>query len=261
MGTRTQYTPGTFSWTDLTTPDQDSAKQFYTALFGWQADDQPIGDGVVYSLMELEGQSVAAISPQPQQQRDAGAPPLWNSYITVQSADASLDRAAELGAHVHADAFDVMEAGRMGVVQDPQGVFFLVWEPRSNIGASLVNAPGALAWNELHTPDLDAAADFYGQLFGWTVEALPSDEIDYRIIKNAEGHSNGGMSATLPPGTPPHWLVYFGAEDADSAAGQVEELGGATLMDPMDLGPGLRIAVVRDPQGAVFALYSGRFDD
>ena len=260
VGTRTSYSPGTFSWTDLTTPDQGTAKQFYEALFGWQADDQPIGEGMVYSLMKVDGMDVAAISPQPQQQRDAGAPPVWNSYVTVESADAALALALELGGQVHADAFDVFDAGRMGVVQDPQGAFFLVWEPKAHIGASLVNAPGALSWNELHTPDLDAGDDFYSQLFGWSTEQLPGD-VPYRVIKNSVGQSNGGMTSMMPPGTPPHWLVYFGAEDADASVDRVGELGGSTLMEPMDLGPGLRIAVAQDPQGAVFALYSGRFDD
>jgi hypothetical protein len=261
MGTRTKYSPGTFSWTDLTTPDQDAAKQFYSALFGWEAEDQPVSEGVSYSMMKLGGEPVAAISPQPEQQRDAGAPPIWNSYVTVENADAALNQARELGGQVHADAFDVFDAGRMGVVQDPQGVFFLVWQPKEHIGASLVNGPGALSWNELHAPDLDAAESFYGELFGWTTERFPSDEIDYRIIKNAEGHTNGGMSASLLPGTPPHWLVYFGAEDADAAVARTGELGGSALMEPTDLAEGLRIAVVQDPQGAVFALYAGRFED
>src|SRR5437763_4926756 len=139
MGERTNYSNGVFSWTDLGTTDQEAAKQFYSGLFGWEADDRPVGGGVVYSMMKLDGKEVAAISPQPQQQRDAGAPPTWNSYITVDSADGALARARELGATVHADAFDVLDVGRMGVVQDPQGAFFLVWEPKTNIGASLVN--------------------------------------------------------------------------------------------------------------------------
>jgi predicted enzyme related to lactoylglutathione lyase len=261
MSTRQNYSPGTFSWTDLTTPDQEAAKAFYSRLFGWEADDRPAGEGITYSMMQLDGEYVGAISPQPQQQRDAGAPPVWNSYITVESADDALARAAELGGHVHADAFDVFDAGRMGVIQDPQGAFFLVWQPNQHIGASLVNAPGALAWNELHVPDLDAAESFYGQLFGWTTERFPSEELDYRVIKNAEGHTNGGMSGMLPPGTPPHWLVYFGTEDIGATAAQAGELGGSTLMEPMDLGPQMQIAVVQDPQGAAFALYAGHFDD
>src|SRR5690242_6674904 len=97
MSKRTQYTPGTFSWVDLSTNDQTAAKEFYISLFGWEADDRPVGDGVSYSMMQLDGGEVAAISPQPEQQREAGAPPAWNSYITVASADESLAQVKDLG--------------------------------------------------------------------------------------------------------------------------------------------------------------------
>lgn len=261
MGERASYSPGTFSWTDLSTPDQDGAKAFYSALFGWQADDRPIGDGAVYSMMLLDGKEAAAIGPQPQQQRDAGVPPLWNSYVTVESADDTLARAEQLGATVHAPAFDVFDAGRMGVVQDPQGAFFMPWEPKTNIGAQLVNAPGALSWNELASSDVEASAAFYGALFGWTTEQFPGLDMPYLIIKNADGHTNGSISGMAPPGTPPVWLVYFGAENADEAVDKVAQLGGNRLVEPTPIGDAGRIAVVQDPQGAAFALYSGRFED
>jgi uncharacterized protein len=261
VGTRTKYAPGTFSWTDMTTPDQEPAKRFYGELFGWEADDQPVGDGVYYSMMKLGDDTVAAISPQPEEQRAAGVPPTWNSYIAVESADEALSRAEQLGATVHAPAFDVFDVGRMGVVQDPPGAFFLVWEPRSHIGASLVNAPGAMSWNELAAPDLGAAERFYGELFGWTFELLPGSDAPYRVIKNSEGHTNGGISAMAPPGSPPQWLVYFGAEDSEAALARAGELGGSTVMEPTDIGPAGRIAIAQDPQGAVFALYSGRFEE
>jgi predicted enzyme related to lactoylglutathione lyase len=260
MGERTKYTPGTFSWADLTTTDQEAGKTFYGELFGWESEDQPVGDGVVYSIMKVGGKDVAAISPQPQQQREAGVPPAWNSYVTVVSADETLTRAAQLGATVHAPAFDVMEAGRMGVVQDPQGAYFLAWEPKQHIGASLVNAPGALSWNELASPDLDASAAFYSELFGWTTEAMPDSPMPYLIIKNSEGHTNGGMRQMME-GEPPYWLVYLGIEDADAGLAKAGELGATTLAEPMDIGPGGRIAIAQDPQGAVFALYAGQFED
>ena len=59
-------------------------------------------------------------------------PPVWNSYVTVESADGALERARELGATIHAPAFDVLDVGRMGVIQDPQGAFVLVWEPKTH---------------------------------------------------------------------------------------------------------------------------------
>jgi hypothetical protein len=259
MAERTKYANGVFSWADLSTTDQDAAKEFYGALFGWVADDQPVGDGMSYSLMKLGGRDVAAISLQPQQQRDAGAPPAWNSYVTVESADDALARARELGATVHADAFDVMDVGRMGVVQDPQGAFFLVWEPKNHIGAALVNVPGAFTWNELASPDLDASTAFYGDLFGWTTDAMEGGPFPYLVIKTRDGRSNGGIRPQMPQ-EPPYWLVYFGIEDIEAGVAKVEELGGSKLAGPMSIGPG-QIAIVQDPQGAVFALYAGEYDD
>jgi predicted enzyme related to lactoylglutathione lyase len=259
MGQRTQYTPGTFSWADLTTTDQEGAKTFYSEMFGWEAADTPIGDGAYYSMMKIGGKDVAAISAQPQQQRDAGVPAAWNSYLTVDSADDTLARAKQLGATVHADAFDVFDAGRMGVIQDPQGAYFLVWEPKQHIGASIVNAPGALSWNELASPDPDASASFYSELFGWTTERMEGMEMPYLVIKTAAGTSNGGIRPQMPE-EPPHWLVYFGAEDAEQGSAKVQELGGGTLADPMAAGPGT-ITISRDPQGAVFALYAGQFEE
>ena len=96
-------------------------------------------------MMQLDGKPVSAIAPQPQRQRDAGVPPAWQSYVTVQDADAAVARAKELGGGAHTDAFDVMEVGRMAVLQDPQGAYFMIWQPRARIGASLVNGPGCSA--------------------------------------------------------------------------------------------------------------------
>jgi predicted enzyme related to lactoylglutathione lyase len=259
MGERTQYAPGTFSWTDLNTTDQDAAKTFYSGLFGWEYDDQPAGEGVTYSMARQSHRMVGAISPQPQQQRDAGAPPAWNSYVTVESADDTAARASELGATVHAPPFDVFEAGRMAVIQDPQGAWFCIWEPKRHIGAGLVNAHGALSWNELGSPDVDGSAKFYGDLFGWKTTPIEG-EMQYLAITTAAGNGNGGIRPPMPEGTPPFWLVYFAVDDLGAALAKVGELGGKVLMGDTDIGMA-HIAIAQDPQGAVFALYSGRLDD
>ena len=258
MGERTGHTPGTFSWTDLTTTDQEGAKAFYGGLFGWVAEDMPVGDDVYYSIQRKDGKDVAAISPQQQAQREAGVPPTWNSYVTVESADAVADRAKELGATIVAPPFDVMEAGRMAAIQDPQGAYFLVWEPKQHLGAQLVNVPGALSWNELASPDLDASSVFYAALFDWTVEPFEGSPEPYLTIKNGDT-VNGGIRTLNSPGPPPHWLVYFAVNDLDASLAKVSELGGATHAGPIDIGIA-RIAVVADPQGAMFALYDGRLD-
>ncbi len=256
MGERTSYAPGTFCWVELSTPDQEGAKRFYAELFGWQADDRPVGEGSYYSMQQLGGRQVAAIAGQPQQQRDAGVPPLWNSYVWVEDADEVARRAGELGATVHAGPFDVMQAGRMAVIADPQGAYFMLWEPREHRGAGLVNAAGALTWNELATSDPAAAGEFYSALFGWTLEDAPGP-MPYQVIKNG-GANNGGIRPVQGP-EPPNWSVYFGTDDLDASLAKVGELGGGTIAGPMDIQMA-RIAVVRDPQGAVFVLYDGELE-
>jgi uncharacterized protein len=261
MGERTQHAPGTFSWTDLSTTDQEAAKRFYGELFGWHADDMPTGDesGTVYTMMFVDGKQVAAIAPQPEAARDAGAPPAWNSYVTVESADAAAVRAGELGATVAMPPFDVLDAGRMAGIVDPQGAFLLFWEPRRHVGAGLVNEPGALVWNELASTDLDASKQFYSDLFGWRIEARPGSSLGtYLGIQNGDAN-NGGIREATPPGTLPHWLVYFGTDDLDSALAKVADLGGTVHAGPIDIEIA-RIAIVADPQGAVFAIYDGQME-
>jgi predicted enzyme related to lactoylglutathione lyase len=250
MAERTSYPPGTFSWAELATSDAEAAKAFYGELFGWSYDDNPIGDGQVYTMAQRDGGTAAALFQTDQ-------PPHWNCYVTVASADDSAAKAAEHGATVVAEPFDVMDVGRMAVFMDPQGAALAVWEPRASIGATIVNAPGALAWNDLLTPDAGASAAFYDAVFGWTTEEIPGAG-GYRIIRNGE-RSNGGMMPA-PEGAPPAWLPYFGHEDVDGLVERVPALGGHVVNGPVQV-PAGRFAAFADPQGAVFSALTGEYDD
>jgi predicted enzyme related to lactoylglutathione lyase len=250
MGERTSYTPGTFSWAELVTSDADAAKGFYTQVFGWEYDDNPAGDeGQIYSMAKRDGHYVAALF------GDESQPPHWNCYVTVDSADETARKAGENGGAVMAEPFDVMEVGRMAVITDPTGAALCLWEPRRHIGATLVNTPGSMTWNDLVTPDPDAAADFYGKLFGWTTEEIPEAQ-GYRVIRNGD-RSNGGM---LPAEGPASWLPYFGHDDVERLTQEIGGLGGQLHNGPVEVPQG-KFAVLGDPQGAVFAALTGQYDD
>jgi predicted enzyme related to lactoylglutathione lyase len=251
MGERTSYAPGTFSWAELATSDQDAAKAFYTTLFGWTYDDRPLGDGQTYSMAQRDGSNVAAIF-------NSEQPPHWNCYVTVASVEDATARAAEAGATVVAEPFDVFTAGRMSVIKDPTGAVLSLWQAGENIGASLVNTPGAMTWNDLVTPEPQIASEFYGKLFGWTTEDVGQG---YRVISN-NGRSNGGIVPLDPRmgDAPANWMPYFGHADVDGLLREFGDLGGHVLNGPMQM-PAGKIAVVRDPQGAVFAVWTGEYDD
>jgi predicted enzyme related to lactoylglutathione lyase len=251
MGERTSHAPGTFSWVDLGTSDAQGAKAFYGGLLGWDFEDMPVPDSPPYSMASIGGRTVAALYGK----RDEQAPSAWLSYVTVEDTDVIAARAAELGGTVISEPFDVMEAGRMAVLQDPTGGVFAVWQPRQSIGAQLVNDVGALCLNQLNTSDPAAAQTFYGELFGWTFQGVQSGGQEYWGINNGE-RLNGGMMQSEPSS----WLAYFTSADLDASAARIGELGGRLIVDPAPV-PGGRIAVAADPQGAVFALLEGRIDD
>lgn len=264
MGKRTRYEPGTFCWVDLATTDLAAAKSFYAALFGWRANDMPMGDGQVYSMQQVDDDTVAAIYELEAERRSMGIPPHWSHYVSVVDADATAARASKLGGTVLAEPFDVYDSGRMAVIQDPTGAAFGIWQPKAFTGASRVNDPGCLSWDELQTRDPDAAVAFYTGLFGWEMARVEQDgNLVYRSIENG-GRRNGGIMPMTEhqAGVPPYWLAYFTVPSADATAARASELGGEALVEPFDLpgGPG-RIAVIRDPQGAVFAIYEGPVDD
>ena len=255
MSERTEYAPGEFCWVDLATTDVDAAKSFYTALFGWDYDDLPVDAEQVYSMAERDGKRVAALY-------RADEPPHWNCYVTVASVGEPAARAKELGGNVLAEPFDVMDAGRMAVIADPTGAALCLWEPRANIGAGLVNVPGALTWNDLVTPDPDTAASFYSDLFGWTVEEIPGAG-GYRVIRNGE-RSNGGIVRLDPDrmgaDAPASWMPYFGHEDLGRLVQEIDGLGGRVFNGPVQVPRGT-FAVLGDPQGAVFAVVTAAYDD
>jgi predicted enzyme related to lactoylglutathione lyase len=259
MGKRSEHRPGTFSWVDLSTTDPDGAKRFYSELFSWEFEDMPAGEGMTYSMARLNGDYTAAAFEQMEDERGQGIPPHWNSYVTVESVDATAARAKELGGTVLMEPFDVLDVGRQAVIQDPTGAVLAVWEPRTMIGAGVVNEPGALTWNELHTGDIDAAISFYSDLFGWSTEAMDTgDGPAYHVIRNGD-RSNGGIMG-IQAGEPPNWMPYFVTSSVDESLPKVEGAGGEKLAGPMPM-PSGQIAVVRDPQGAVFGLWEGQVDD
>jgi uncharacterized protein len=259
MGERTSYAPGTFSWVDLATTDVDAARGFYGALFGWESEDLPAGEDATYTMLRKDGHDVAAMYAMRSDQRAAGVPPHWLSYVTVADVDDVAARAAELGGTVLAEPFDVLDAGRMAPIADPHGAQLALWQPGRNIGAKLVNEPGSLCWNDLFTPAPEEAGGFYGALFGWTIERIEGAEPAYYTIRNAAASNGGVMQA--PPDQPgaPFWNAYFAIEDTDGAVATTEAAGGRVLMGPLDV-PAGRIAVVMDPQGAAFSLFQGELD-
>jgi uncharacterized protein len=254
----TSHAPGMFVWPELSTSDQTAGVAFYRTLFGWDVNEQPAGPGMTYSMFQMRGKEVAAAAGQRPEERQQGIPPHWNSYVSVASADETVKRAQSLGGRVLAPAFDVMDVGRMAVLQDPTGAVFQIWEPKKHIGAKILREPGALTWTELATPDTEAAKKFYTSLFGWKEKTSSGSGMTYTEFSVGDTPWGGMMAINeemKAANVPAHWLPYFQVDDVDATAGKAKELGAGFFVPPHDIPNTGRFSVIRDPQGAVFAIY------
>jgi predicted enzyme related to lactoylglutathione lyase len=272
MPERDGYIPGVPCWVDTSQPDPEKALPFYQGLFGWEFEDvMPDGSDIPYFIGRIRGGDVGAVASVPE-----GAPPMamWNTYIWVESADETASKARDAGGAVLAEPFDVMDSGRMAVLADPEGAVFNIWQAKGHKGSKVVNEHGAVNFNGLATRDPDRAKAFYGAVFGWQTLDLPAGAMwtlpgyGDHLEENSPGlrEQMAGMGApdgfidvvaALNPiaagdsGTPPHWSVTFGVDDADATAAKARELGGEVLAGPLDA-PWTRMAIVKDPQGATF---------
>ena len=256
MAVVTKHEPGSFCWPELATTDAGGAKTFYKGVFGWDANDSPAGPDMVYTMLQKSGKNVGALYGLGAQQQ--GVPPHWNIYVAVASADETAKKAKDLGGKVLMEPFDVMDVGRMAIIEDKQGAKICIWEAKKHIGAEVINEPNSLCWAELDTNDTKSAGSFYTELFGWGKKGggQAANETEY-IEWQHGGKSIGGMM-TIPKEwgpVPPNWLVYFAVADVDATAKKTGELKGAAIVPPTDIPDMGRFAVLRDPQGAVFAVF------
>ena len=250
MTTRdTPWPDGTPCWIDLMTTDVEAARTFYGDLFGWQFDIGPEETGF-YSTALLDGRRVAGVF-----SMDADHPPVWTTYLATGDADATADAAVRAGGTLLQPTMDVMDLGRMTVLQDPTGGTFGTWQAGSHSGTQLANETGTLVWNELMTRGYDAAKEFYAAVFGYSYTELGGGDFQYSTIE-VSGNTVGGLGtlpAEVPAQVPPHWRVYFAVDDADEAVAKAVSIGAEVLRPAEDMPYG-RHADLADPQGGTFSI-------
>jgi uncharacterized protein len=272
---RNRYPAGVPCWVDTSQRDPEAAMRFYGGLFGWEFEDRMPPDAPGrYLVARLHGLDVAGLAYQPDDE------PSWNTFICVDSAERATAQARDAGAAVVVEPFEVSGAGRMAVLADPTGAVFCVWQATGHHGAQLVNAPGAWNWSDLYTPDPKRAEPFYGAVFGWkttdvdfgdagsvtmwrrpgygdALEALDPGIRDRHAEAGAPEGFTDAVGWLIRDDGPSRWHVTFSVDDTDAAVERATKLGAEVLTPAYDAGP-VRLAVLRDPQGAVFAV--SRYD-
>jgi predicted enzyme related to lactoylglutathione lyase len=265
MSEQDRFVPGVPNWIELTTPDLQSTQDYYGELFGWTFRDAGSAPGGGPRLVaEIGGGAVGSVV--------QGEPARWDTYVLVDSVEETAERVRAAGGQILGEPNSV-EEGRVLAFTDPEGAELRAWEPRGRRGSDVVNAPGSVNFNDLHTRDAGAAAEFYAAVFGWRVLDLgggtsmwaldaygdhlerrtPGTRESYAAMGGPQGFENvvASIASADGNGDRAYWGVTFAVENADDCAARTHELGGRVLSGPFDA-TWARLAVLQDPQGASF---------
>jgi predicted enzyme related to lactoylglutathione lyase len=270
---RSSYPAGVPCWIDLVQADPDATAAFYRDLFGWSYEVRtPEGAPQRYAYARLDGLLVGGLGG-PAGDAEPGG---WTTYVAVASADETVARVTGNGGTVLTGPVDIPRSGRVATCADPFGATFGVWQAAELRGAELVNAPGSWNFSVLEVEEPDAAASFYGEVFGWVSSPLPMGDGGGSSMLRVEGYGDflarsdpeirerqaaeqapegfpDAVAMMIRAEGPASWEVTFAVADADAAFARATELG-ARVVTPLFDTDYTRQGTVEDPQGAVLTL-------
>jgi hypothetical protein len=239
------YPPGAPCWLDLTCRIQSKAADFYEGLLGWRVRDDYANGFANFAVGE---DRVAGIGP------SGDRPASWNIYLCVANLEQTLADLPRFGGRRLVGPVDLGSDGRGGAGVDPTGAVFSLWEPRGFTGAALTGVTNTWCWTELITHDVNTAAQFYADVFGWVIDLQAIGEISYALAR-LNGAGVAGM--VRPPGANlihPAWTVTFAVLDVDATVARALELGGQVATPATDV-PGLgRYAALGGVAGEAFSV-------
>ncbi|MFE7621984.1 VOC family protein [Streptomyces sp. NPDC057509] len=241
---------GTPCWADATVGDLAEAKRFYGELLGWTFGDT-LAEYGSYTQAFVNEKAVAALMPRQSEQMPTG----WCLYLESPDAAATASKIRDNGGTVQVKPMQVGEFGTMVVADDPGGATFGVWQPGSHKGFGARTVPGAYSWAEVFTREPEKADAFFPAVFGYGVQRMADDAVDFTLYDLGADPVLGRMKMTddFPPEVPPHLNVYFTVSDCDAAVEKAKSLGATLRFGPMTI-PFGRFAALTDPDGSPFSL-------
>ena len=252
MPVRTSAPVGAPIWIDLASSDVDRSREFYAAVCGWtfEASGSEFGG---YLNAFKDGRPVAGLMFNDPQWN---SPDGWTTYLHTTDAKATLDKAFAAGAVKCADGpaepMQIGDRGWMGMLADPTGAFFGLWQPARHRGFEVVNENGAPTYFQLTSREYGKARDFYREVFDWNFETV-SDTDEFRY--STANFGGEALLGIMEMEVDPSWFFFLGADDVDKTVQSVLDNGGSVIHDAEDTPYG-RLASVADSTGAGFNLSS-----
>jgi uncharacterized protein len=238
---------GQIVWHDHVSTDREAAKRFYGELLGWEFKEWEGAEQPYSMISSGDTEHGGFIGVEPQE----GFQAHWGAYV-VADVDAAVERARAAGATVYVEPKDIPEVGRFGVFGDPQGAIISPFAPSYDSPAP----QGTFVWDELLTPDVEAAKRYYADVFGWTNREMDMGEAGtYTLFVRGDGEDVAGAMQPQQPLPRALWQTYLAADDVDATTKRAAELGATVLLEPTTVKEVGRMSVLTDPTGAFFGLF------
>lgn len=248
------FQAGEAVWVELCTPDPEQAERFYTDLLGWTVRHEKLGS-TTYRMCSLDGRDVAGISDATAMH--GGRPRGWITYFAVDDIEASARQAVQLGGELVTPPRYLPAAGTGAAVIDPFGAAFGLYQGESRAGVQVLNAVGALCWNELDTGEPLLSSHYYRDLFGFTTRPHGDSPTAgaYTLLMLGETPVAGVLELDneWPNLLPSKWITYFSVASLDDAVARAGTLGGMATVGPVD-SPYGRLQLIRDAGGHTLCL-------
>ena len=245
-------------WFNLSTPDPQAAKDFYTGLFGWEWADVPMSGGNTYHMAIRDDANIAGMSANDDANGAAG---VWVNSVYVKHAEATARRIEANGGRVLSGPHNADGWGVTASVATPEGAVFGIWQSLKGYGADMFGEPGAVCWVEYHTHDMESAKEFYSAVFGAGFEEfkMPMDdgsgeEFSLTMLDLGADQTHCAFVQLPDDSSPASWATYFMVKDIHASVAKAQSLGAELAFGVMDVPPG-SFAVMTDPQGVRFSLW------
>lgn len=246
------YTPGAFVWHEYNALDITRARKFYSDLLGWTIKAMPMEGGQEYPEIFVGEKPIGGFFQLDPAHVGKDCPAHWHGYVSVPDVDKATEDIKAAGGRVLNGPMDIPNVGRFTVAMDPQGAVFSVFRSLHGDPSAEVHPDvHEFCWDSLGSTDVPAAKQFYARAIGWQAEGDDCEAV-FKFNGLMEASAN-----VAPPGVPSHWLVHIYVEHLAKSRARAVELGGKVLMEEQDVGYGT-IAVIQDPDGAVFSLFQPR---
>jgi len=114
-----------------------------------------------------------------------------------------------------------------------------------------------MAWLDLSVNNAEVVKSFYQEVIGWKVDNISMGEYDdYAMLEPINSEAVAGVchAQGVNKDLPPAWLPYFLVADIEQSIAAVQAKGGTLMTEIKAMGSD-KYAVIKDPAGAVCAIY------